>query len=93
MDSMSSLNGKERVTCVKITSVQEAKTQGKNGNHCDKAGAKVDKTKNFKYECCSKIIAVVIVLIAFVSHLVRGASEGKFLQTTFASNGKFAIFC
>ena len=43
-----------------------------------KAVANKNDVKTSKFESFCKVLAVVIVIIAFVGHLLRGAQEGKF---------------
>ena len=73
---MASLNEKENASRVEITELHETKPSRKNG-HCDaKTPSKKDEGRTSKYESFCKIVAVIIVVVAFVFHVLRGAKEG-----------------
>ena len=73
---MASFKGVES-TSGEIASLQETKTNKNNAHHPAKTPAKKDDVKTSKYESFCKIAAVIIVVVAFVSHLLRGAQEGR----------------
>ena len=75
---MASLSGKEDASCEETTALQETEIMVNNGQNHTKVPVKMDEAKSSKYESLCKIIAVILVVVAFVSHLLRGAHEGRF---------------
>ena len=80
---MASLNGKEfkelNGSRVYVTDLEETKTLEKNSQNDSKTSVIMKECKTSKYESFCKILAVAIVVIAFVFHLLRGGKEGRVL--------------
>ncbi|XP_028402866.1 N-acetylneuraminate 9-O-acetyltransferase-like [Dendronephthya gigantea] len=61
----------------------------RNGQHHDKASANINEVKTSRSESFCKGLAVVIVMIAFVYHLLRGAQEGSDSCTRLLTKGEW----
>jgi hypothetical protein len=98
---MASLNGKESskesassASCgVDVKHLEETKAHEK-GSNCDaKTSGKMRGVQNSNYEGFCKIVAVVVVVVAFVFHVLRGTQDGRFPYTCFTFFCSIVIFC